>query len=155
MITTTNYLRIVRASAWYDLVVTIGFATPWTFTAILASLEALSGLLGIPGSFPKFEPAHMLMANLLGSIVTVWAILRLRDTQVQYGRYDAAGRFLFAIWQLYALLNHAHPIIWAFFVVEVAFGVAQILPVTKVSSVRGAAGFREVVRNAHPTGLYE
>ncbi|HYD94689.1 MAG TPA: hypothetical protein VEC01_05135 [Noviherbaspirillum sp.] len=131
MISLANYLRIVRASAWYDLVVTIGFATPWTFAAILASLETVSGLLGIAGSFPKFEPAHMLMANLLGSIVTVWAILRLRDTRLQYGRYDAAGRFLFATWQLYALANGAHPIIWSFFVVEVAFGIAQILPVSK------------------------
>lgn len=139
MITSSNYLRIVRASAWYDLVVTIGFATPWTFTAILASLETLSGVLGIPGSFPEFESAHMLMANLLGSIVTVWAILRLRDTQVQYGRYDAAGRFLFATWQLYALVNHAHPVIWGFFVVEVAFGIAQILPVTNTGSARNAA----------------
>lgn len=131
MISPANYLRIVRASAWYDLVVTVGFATPWTFTAILASLQTLSGLLGIPGSFPPFEAAHMLMANLLGSIVTVWAILRLRDTQVQYGRYDAAGRFLFATWQSYALMHGAHPIIWGFLVVEVAFGIAQSVPVTR------------------------
>lgn len=135
MITSLTYLRIVRASAWYDLVVTIGFATPWTFTAILASLESLSGFLNIPGSFPTFEPAHMLMANLLGSIVTVWAILRLQDTQVKYGRYDAAARFLFATWQLYALVNNAHPIIWCFFVIEVGFGIAQILPVRYVDFV--------------------
>lgn len=138
MITSSNYLRIVRASAWYDLVVTIGFATPWTFTAILASLEAFSGILGIPGSFPKFEPAHMLMANLLGSIVTVWAILRLRDTQVIYGKYDAAGRFLFATWQLFALANNVHPIIWSFFVIELAFGIAQMLPISNPDFVKNA-----------------
>jgi len=129
MIGTSAYLRVVRASAWYDLVVTIGFATPWTFAAILAGLEELSGLLGITARFPTFEPVHMLMANLLGSIVTVWAILRLRDTRVQYGRYDAAGRFLFATWQLYALVQGAHPIVWSFLVVEVAFGIAQALPI--------------------------
>lgn len=138
MIGTANYLRIVRASAWYDLVVTIGFATPWTFTAILGGLETVSRLLGIAGSFPRFEPAHMLMANLLGSIVTVWAVLRLRDTRVMYGRYDAAGRFLFATWQLYALSLGAAPVIWGFFVVELAFGIAQILP------VRGAVDNRAV-----------
>lgn len=137
MIGSTTYLRIVRASAWYDLVVTIGFATPWTFVAILTSLEALSQLTGINGSFPKFEPAHMLMANLLGSIVTVWAILRLRDTQLRYGRYDAAGRFLFATWQLYALAHGAHPIIWGFFVAEVAFGIMQIVPVAQASNGAG------------------
>lgn len=142
MITSSNYLRIVRASAWYDLVVTIGFAIPWTFTAILASLEALSSVLGIPGSFPKFESTHMLMANLLGSIVTVWAILRLRNTQVMYGRYDAAGRFLFATWQLYALANNAHPIIWSFVVIELAFGIAQILPITDAGYVKTAGRSR-------------
>ncbi|NEX62176.1 hypothetical protein G3574_13885 [Noviherbaspirillum sp. 17J57-3] len=129
---TSTYLRVVRASAWYDLMVTIGFATPWTFAAILAGLETISSLFGITARFPVFEPAHMLMANLLGSIVTVWAILRLRDTQVRYGRYDAAGRFLFATWQLYALLHGAHPIVWSFLVVEVAFGIAQVLPIDGV-----------------------
>lgn len=140
MIGSSTYLRIVRTSAWYDLVVTIGFATPWTFAAILTSLESVSHLAGITGSFPKFEPAHMLMANLLGSIVTVWAILRLRDAQIQYGRYDAAGRFLFATWQLYALAHGAHPILWGFFVVEVAFGIAQIVPVADAGKVAGRSG---------------
>jgi hypothetical protein len=30
MIDQTQYRNIVRASAWCDLVVTIGFATPWS-----------------------------------------------------------------------------------------------------------------------------
>lgn len=129
MMTTTSYLRLVRASAWYDLVATIGFTAPWTFLAVLAGLDALSKLLGIEARMPAFEPAHMLMANLLGSIVTVWAVLRLREPRMLYGRYDAAGRFLFAAWQLYALVHGAHPIVWGFFVMEVAFGIAQALPV--------------------------
>ncbi|TFW32328.1 hypothetical protein [Massilia horti] len=129
MIGTSSYLRVVRASAWYDLVVTAGFATPWTFSAIHSGLNILSELLGI-AALPAFAPAHMLMANLLGSIVTVWAILRLRNTRTEYGRYDAAGRGLFATWQLFALAHGANPIIWGFFLAEVAFGIAQALPVT-------------------------
>ena len=81
MISLNGYLRIVRASAWYDLLVTIGFATPWTFAMIHHSLASTIQALGLPGGFPAFEPAHMLMANLLGSIVTIWTILRLRDTR--------------------------------------------------------------------------
>lgn len=130
MIDSDNYLRIVRASAWYDLIATVGFATPWTFAAIHSGLGAAGALLGMPGGLPPFAPEHMLMANLLGSIVTVWAILRLRDTQQRYGRYDAAGRFLFATWQLYAVALGAHPIVLAFTVVEIGFGIAQSLPVT-------------------------
>lgn len=124
-----TYLRIVRASAWYDLVVTAGFATPWTFSFIYAQLVMLAAALGLGGELPPMAPAHMLMANLLGSVVTVWAVLRLRDTQLHYGRYDAAARFLFATWQLMAVAHGASTIILAFTAVEIAFGIAQVLPV--------------------------
>lgn len=133
MIQPTHYRRIVQASAWYDLVATIGFATPWTFAAIHAMLMVAAQ--GLPGTFPAFEPAHMLMANLLGSIVTVWAILRIRDPQLQFGRYDAAGRFLFAAWQIYAVAHGASVIILGFTVVEVVFGVIQSLPIAKEKAV--------------------
>lgn len=144
MLNTERYLQIVRASAWYDLVVTIGFATPWTFAAIHSGLNALIQFLGLPGSLPPFAPEHMLMTNLLGSIVTVWAVLRLRDTQLRYGRYDAAGRFLFATWQIYALAHGAHPILLGFIVVELGFGVAQILPVAPLQ--RSRAGLAQNYR---------
>lgn len=126
-----NYLRIVRASAWYDLIVTIGFATPWSFAMVHKSLLQINTSLGIAGEFPAFAPAHVLMANLLGSIVTIWAILRLRDTRMEYGRYDAAGRILFSAWQLYAVAHGASQIILAFTVFEIAFGIMQLLPVQK------------------------
>lgn len=137
MIRPSSYLRVVRASAWYDLVSTIGFATPWTFAAILSGMNMLSDQLGI-AHVPVFEPAHMLMANLLGSLVTVWAVLRLRDTRIAYGRYDAASRFLFATWQLYALGHGGHPIIWVYCVIEIGFGIVQALPIRDAHA--GAAG---------------
>ncbi|MEU6671783.1 hypothetical protein [Streptomyces sp. NPDC046727] len=28
------YLRVVRTSGWYDLIVTAGFATPWTYRLV-------------------------------------------------------------------------------------------------------------------------
>ncbi|MBQ5940357.1 hypothetical protein [Massilia sp. AB1] len=124
-----RYLRIVRLSAWYDLIVTAGFATPWTFALIHQGLSLLAQRSGMPGSFPSFEPAHMLMANLLGSVVVVWSLVRLRDTQPVYGRYDALGRFLFAAWQLYAVAQGASWLILGFTAVELAFGAAQLLPV--------------------------
>jgi hypothetical protein len=130
MIQLSNYLRIVRASAWYDVLVTMGFATPWTFAAIHHSLASLIQTLGLPGDFPVFAPTHILMANLLGSIVTVWAILRLRDPQRVYGRYDAVARFLFAIWQLHAVTHGASVIILGFTFFELVFGIAQSLPIS-------------------------
>lgn len=129
MISVQQYRRIVQASAWYDLLVTAGFATPWTFLAIHAVLA--SAAQGLPGTFPLFDASHVLMANLLGSIVVVWALLRIRDPQRQFGRYDAAGRFLFAAWQIYAVLHGASVLILGFTVFEIGFGVLQSLPLAK------------------------
>ncbi|NWD78638.1 hypothetical protein HX890_31470 [Pseudomonas gingeri] len=133
MWSTAQYRRLVRASAWYDLIVTAAFVTPWSFLALHAALLALAGALNLPGSFPPFAPVHLMMANLLGSIVCVWAVLRIRDPQSIFGRYDAAGRMLFATWQAYALSQGASMIIAVFLFFELAWGIAQLLPVRGAS----------------------
>ena len=66
----------------------------------------------------------------------MWAVLRIRDPQARYGRYDAAARFLFAAWQGYALLQGASSILLVFLVFELAWGIAQVLPV-RASSLAG------------------
>ncbi|WP_226499970.1 hypothetical protein [Pseudomonas sp. MWU16-30322] len=129
MWTSSQYRNVVRGSAWYDLIVTAAFATPWSFAALHGALTALSQALDLPGELPQFAPAHMLMANLLGSLVCVWAVLRIRDPQALYGRYDAVARLLFAVWQGYALAHGASSLLVVFLVFELAWGVAQVLPV--------------------------
>ncbi len=129
MWTTTQYRRLVQGSAWYDLIVMLAFVTPWSFAALHGVLTGVSQALSLPGELPPFEPAHMLMANLLGSIVCVWSVLRIRDPQQVYGRYDAVGRFLFSAWQAYALIHGASSLLVVFLVFELAWGVAQVLPV--------------------------
>jgi hypothetical protein len=133
MWTSTQYRRLVRGSAWYDLIVTAAFATPWSFAALHGVLTSVSQEFNLPGELPAFEPVHMLMANLLGSIVCVWAVLRIRDPQQVYGRYDAVGRFLFAAWQLYALVHGASALLVIFLFFELAWGVVQMLPVGQSS----------------------
>jgi len=133
MWTSTQYRNLVRGSAWYDLIVTAAFATPWSFAALHGVLTALSQTLNLPGELPPFEPVHMLMANLLGSVVCVWAVLRIRDPQPVYGRYDAVARFLFAAWQAYALAHGASSLLVGFLVFELAWGIAQVLPVRPLS----------------------
>jgi hypothetical protein len=123
-----TYRRVVQASALYDLIVTASFATPWTFAALHGLLSRVAAAL--PGSFPPFEPAQMLMANLLGSIVVVWSVLRLYEPRALYGRFDAAGRLLFACWQAYAVVHGATVLILVFTVAEVSFGVVQLLPLS-------------------------
>ncbi|WP_426233390.1 hypothetical protein [Pseudomonas sp. TWP3-2] len=129
MWTSTQYRNLVRGSAWYDLIVTAAFVTPWSFAALHGVLTAFSQALDLPGELPAFEPLHMLMANLLGSVVCVWAVLRIRDPQQVFGRYDAVARFLFAAWQAYALAHGASSLLAVFLIFELAWGIAQVLPV--------------------------
>ncbi|MGE8061629.1 hypothetical protein [Pseudomonas sp. NPDC089547] len=140
----TKYRKLVRASGIYDLVVTIGFATPWSFALMHGWLSGLHGKLGLAGGIPVFEPMHMMMANLMGSIVCVWAWLRIRHPEQRFGRYDAAGRVLFSTWQVYALLNGASALIWGVLVLEVLWAIAQLAPVSRAhASPVGAALCRE------------
>ncbi|GAB3261755.1 hypothetical protein [Chitinimonas naiadis] len=126
---THQYRRLVQASAAYDLIVTAAFVTPWSFALLHTALQWLALQWALPGELPAFSAVPMLMANLLGSIVCVWAVLRLRDPQPQFGRYDAVARGLFALWQAYALWQGASFIVLGFLLAEVAWGVAQALPV--------------------------
>ena len=123
-----TYLRIVRASAWYDLLLTAPFATPWTFALTHAQLSAINQALG-GGALPAFAPFHVLFAGLMGSVVLVWSVLRLCMTDVRFGRYDGAARFLFASWMGWTLAATGAPLLWLFVVPEFAWGVAQWLPV--------------------------
>lgn len=113
------YRRLVRTSAIYDLIATTAFATPWTF-------QLVHRLLGQFSPLPAFEPLHVLIANLLGSIVVVWSVLRVWNPQPVFGLFDAVARGLFFTWQVYYLLAmDGAAVVWFFAAFEFAFGVAQ------------------------------
>ncbi|MFJ1974329.1 hypothetical protein ACIO93_37535 [Streptomyces sp. NPDC087903] len=122
------YLRLVRASAWYDLVVTAGFVTPWTYTLLHDAL-----------SLPPLDPMQTLYANLMGSVVVVWAVLRIVRPLPVHGLYDGIARTLFATWQAYALAQGLPHILWLFLSAEVAFGVAQLVPWLRRGAVTAPA----------------
>jgi len=126
-VNTSRYLRIVRASAWYDLVVTAGFATPWTYVILHNGLSGLGAALGL-GRLPAIDPMQTLYANLMGSVVIIWALLRLVRPLPVHGLFDGAARMLFAAWQAYALAHGVTRLLWIFFAVEVLFGAVQLLP---------------------------
>ncbi|MET8446987.1 hypothetical protein [Streptomyces sp. NPDC005209] len=122
------YLRLVRASAWYDLVVTAGFATPWTYALLHDALSFLGEATGL-GTLPALDPMQTLYANLMGSVVVIWSLLRLTRPLPVHGLYDGAARTLFALWQAYALTTQGLPaLLWPFFALETAFGAAQLVP---------------------------
>ncbi|WP_426944422.1 hypothetical protein ACP4J5_00125 [Pseudomonas oryzihabitans] len=126
------YLRLVRASALYDLLVTAPFATPWSLAWLLRPLDELGQALGL-APLAAFPPEALLLGNLLGSLVCVWAVLRLAKPSLLLGRYDAVARGLFALWQAWALYQGASPLLAVFLLVEIGFGIAQAWPVSPVS----------------------
>ncbi|MFF6998297.1 hypothetical protein ACFY93_25505 [Streptomyces sp. NPDC008313] len=133
------YLRVVRASAWYDLVVTAGFATPWTYALLHDALSALGDATGL-GALPAQDPMQTLYANLMGSVVVVWALLRIVRPLPLHGLLDGAARALFTAWQGYALAQGATRLLWLFLTVEAAFGLAQLVPWWRTRATGLAAG---------------
>jgi hypothetical protein len=140
MLSESTYKTVVRASAAYDLVVTAPFMTPWTLVLTMDLFRQIQTGLGLPGSVPAFEATHMLFAGLMGSVVVVWSIARLRLNLAILGRYDAWARMLFALWQVYAVANGATPLLLIFTVFEVGFGIAQALPFGADQATPLAAG---------------
>lgn len=126
--TTGQFRHLVRASALYDLLLTAGFATPWTLAPLLRELSALNLALG-GQALPAFTAFHSLIAHLLGSIVIVWSLLRLRSPEPRFGRYDAAARALFTLWMVHALLLTGAPLLWLFIVPEALWALLQAAPV--------------------------
>jgi hypothetical protein len=129
-LTQHQYLRLVRVSAAYDLAVTWVFALPWTFAWVYSLLQVIAVNFALPGDFPPLNPSHMLMANLLGSVVIVWSLARWLTPTLQLGRLDALARGLFATWQIYAVIKGASAIVLAFTAFEIIFGWLQTARVT-------------------------
>lgn len=142
MISVNGNLQIVRASAVYDLIVTAGFMTPWTASFVFKGFAALSGALGLDRAVPTLDVTSMLFANMLGSVVVIWSIWRLRQPSRSIGLYDALARILFATWQLSAVAHGASFLILGFTCFEVAFAIAQILPMNNPRKVQRYASTR-------------
>lgn len=122
----TPAARVIRASAVYDLVVTAGFALPVTAALALGSMGDVHRALGLSGAVPVADdPFTMLLANLLGSIVSVWAVLRILRPEPVLGAADTVARLLFSTWFAWALTQGASPVLIGFLVPEVAWGIVQ------------------------------
>ena len=127
MFSLTAFRRLVRASAIYDVLMTGAFVTPWTLPLLREQLSDINIKLG-GAPLPAFAPFHLLIGCLLGSVVLVCSLRCIVDPQPRFGRYDAAARYLFSLWMGWALLVTGEPVLWLFIVPELAWGVAQSLP---------------------------
>ncbi|MFC0252275.1 hypothetical protein [Massilia consociata] len=124
----STYYRITRASALFDIFFTAAFATPWTFTLFYEQLSNINVWMG-GEPLPPFALVHVLITCLMGTLVMLWSFTRLGEPTLALGRYDGAGRFLFAAWMTWALLQGGLPLVWLFLIPELFWGVAQWLPV--------------------------
>ncbi len=85
--------RITRAGAIYDLVATIGFATPWTARLVLHMI----------GGTP-FDEGQLLFPVLLGTVITMWSLLRILRPSRELLLADTLTRVPFAIWMVRAVI---------------------------------------------------
>lgn len=129
MWSSNGYRKLVRASGIYDFAVTMAFVTPWSFALLHGWTGEMQQALGLGGPLSAFDPLQIMMANMMGSIVCIWAWLRIRDPQQRFGRYDAVGRLLFMVWQGYALMHGATVLVAVVLLLEGVWAVAQLLPV--------------------------
>ena len=133
-------LRIIRASAAYDVVATAAFALPWTAPLALGSLVGVHEALGLSGSLPlPDDPFTILFANLLGSIVLVWSVLRLWRPSLRLGAADTVARVLFSTWMATAVLAGATSAVLVFLVPEVSWGIVQGVAVLRARGRRSLA----------------
>ena len=145
MLSVSAFRRVVRASAIYDVLMTAAVATPWTFLLLREQLSSLNvSLGGVP--LPLFVAFHLLISSLFGSVVMVWSVLRMLDPQPRFGRYDAAARYLFSLWMAWTLLVTGQPLLWLFLVPELAWGLAQSLPLRPGEGAREGKPHESLLR---------
>ncbi|MEB0003784.1 hypothetical protein QN357_12680 [Cryobacterium sp. RTC2.1] len=124
--TSSAVRNTVRISAFYDLIVTAGFALPFTAPALFEGFGALQVALGLPGSVPDAGDVFTLMfANLMGSLVVVWSVFRLARPSRAAGAADTAARFLFSLGMAAALIHGASPLVLDMLILEVVWAIVQ------------------------------
>jgi hypothetical protein len=124
--TPNTYQKIVRSSAIYDVIVTSLFAFPIIAAFKIGLFQKVHIGLQLSGSFPAFEPMHLLFVNLMGCIVTLWSVLRIYNPIALYGLADAVGRLLFSgAMAFYLFAADVSTLIWFFLVPEILWGILQ------------------------------
>jgi hypothetical protein len=118
--------KVFRLSAWYDLAVSAPFALPVTLTLVWDfALTPANAAMGFP-ALSALTAHGFLFANFFGSVVTIWAVVRLYLDDIRLAAFDGVGRLLFSIAMVNALLSGASPLIWGVLVIELVFAFLQL-----------------------------
>jgi len=117
--------RAVKTSAIYDLVTCLPLALPGIAGVYLSVLNTLNGTMGLGGSVGELSPLAMMFINFLGSLISIWAVLRLINPSWANGLTDVAVRTLFSIAMLNAILNGVPGLVGVLWVCELGLLLAQ------------------------------
>ncbi|KFL26411.1 hypothetical protein JP74_13650 [Devosia sp. 17-2-E-8] len=117
--------RAVKTSAIYDLVTCLPLALPGIAGVYLSVLNALNGAMSLGGSVGELSPLAMMFINFLGSLISIWAVLRLINPSWANGLADVAVRTLFSIAMLNAILNGVPGLVGVLWVCELGLLLAQ------------------------------
>ncbi len=121
-----------RVGAIFDVVITAGFATPWTADVVLRLLSNIHDWLGLGGSDrPEFDTPHLLYVTLFGVVVTMWGVVRILRPVPLLIATDTVGRAAFALTFIWALADGHSTVVVVFLATEIGFLVAQWLGVRR------------------------
>lgn len=122
----SKYQSVIKSSAIYDLIFTFAFAIPGLALLKINLLFDVHSGFNLLGSFPRFDPVHLMFVNLLGVIVTIWSVLRIRYPEPIFGLYDAYARFGFSFIMAVTLFYYQGTELILFFLIpEVLWCVYQ------------------------------
>lgn len=79
--------KAIRFFAWIDLVLGLGLALPKIGTLVLQSLHEL-----IMEEVLVLDAYHLVLMQVLGIMIVLWALVRLRQTAIWQISYDCIGR---------------------------------------------------------------
>jgi len=130
----SNYLKVIKYSALYDIIITFPFALPVVAALHIALLRGLHETFSFSGTIADFTPTHLFFVNLMGSVVVVWSALRIYKPKVIYGLFDFYARALFSSWMCFYLFFYdLSSIIWLLLIPEISWGVIQLVGYVKLN----------------------
>ena len=136
--------RAVKTSAIYDLATCLPLALPGVAGIYLVVLDALNGAVGLGGQVGELSPLAMMFINFLGSLISIWAVMRLINPSWANGLTDVVIRALFSIAMLNAIFSGVPGLIGVLWLCELGLLLLQGYFVHRVWSTQHAASVRSL-----------
>lgn len=130
-------LTTVRFWAWLDTAVSWMPAVPPLSAFFIGGLYTMNGWIGGVAQAPVFDPIHLVFVSLMGSLVTLWCVVRILYTASWMAVVDGWARLWVGATLVWFLLAEgAPPVLWMFVFTEWIGAFAQLR--AAYSPARGA-----------------